>query len=124
LRWYRLAADQGYAIAQHNLGSIYITGRYVPQNFAEGAKWLRRAADQGYAYSMLGLAALYEDGNGVPKDYVLAHMWYNLATAHFDASETDLRDTVLVEFLQKLAAKMTPDQIEEARRLAREWKAQ
>ena len=121
LRWYRLAAEQGYAIAQHNLGSIYITGRYMPPNFAEGANWFRRAADQGYADSMLGLAALYEGGNGVPQDYVLAHMWYNLAIVHFPSAETDLPETVIVEFRDKSAEKMTPDQIAEAQRLAREW---
>jgi uncharacterized protein len=120
LRFYRLAADQGYAIAQHNLGSIYFTGRNVPRNSVEAAKWFSRAADQGYSYSMLGLAALYEDGNGVPQDYVLAHMWYNLAAAHFPSTESDLRNEV-VKFRDELAGKMTPDQIAQAQRLAREW---
>ena len=87
-----------------------------------GRNMARRAADQGYANSMLGLAALYEGGDGVPQVYVLAHMWYNLAIVHFPSAETDLRDTVAVEFRDKLAKKMTPDQIAEAQRLAGEWK--
>jgi uncharacterized protein len=53
------------------------------------------------------------DGNGVLQDYVLAHMWLNLAAAQGDKDAAKQRD--------ELAAKMTPDQIAEAQRLARKW---
>ena len=43
VRWYRLAADKGYAIAQHNLGSIHSNGRYLPQDYVEAAKWFQLA---------------------------------------------------------------------------------
>lgn len=51
---------------------------------------------------------------GVPQDYVLAHMWFNLAAVqnHIDAIKN--RDLV--------SAKMTPAQIADAWRQAREWK--
>jgi uncharacterized protein len=57
---------------------------------------------------------MYGAGLGVPQDYALAHMWVNLAAAggHKDAVKN--RDIV--------AAKMTPAQIAEAQKLAREWK--
>ena len=48
------------------------------------------------------------------QDYVLAHMWYNLAAAQDAGVAAKNRDRV--------AAKMTPAQIAEAQRLAREWK--
>ena len=35
VKWYRLAADQGDARAQFNLGFMYGTGQGVPQNYAE-----------------------------------------------------------------------------------------
>jgi hypothetical protein len=57
---------------------------------------------------------MYDNGNGVPQDYVQAHMWFNLAGVQGDEDATKKRDIV--------AAKMTPDQIAEAQRLAREWK--
>jgi hypothetical protein len=57
---------------------------------------------------------MYVDGHGVPQDYVQAHMWFNLAGASGVAKALKNRDTV--------AAKMTPAQIAEAQRLAREWK--
>ncbi len=34
MRWYRLAADQGYASAQFNLGVMYATGEGFPQDDA------------------------------------------------------------------------------------------
>ena len=121
LRWYRLAAEQGYAIAQHNLGSIYITGRYIPQNFEVGAKWLRRAAEQGYANSMLPCCPIRGREWSTSRLRARPHV-VQLSILHFPSAETDLRDTVAVEFRDKLAEKMTPDQIAEAQRLAREWK--
>ena len=74
---------------------------------------------------------MYEGGEGVPRNYVLAHMWYNLAAAH---SRTDFADygnnaDAMYEMTKsgakmrdRLAEKMTPEQITEAQRLAREWK--
>ena len=57
---------------------------------------------------------MYALGLGVPQDYVHAHMWISLAAAQGDADAVNNRDIV--------AAKMTPDQIAEAQKLAREWK--
>ena len=49
VRWYRLAAEQGYAGAQNNLGIMYATGRGVPEDDAEAVRWYRMAAEQGEA---------------------------------------------------------------------------
>ena len=35
VKWYRLAADQGDASAQFNLGVMYDKGQGVPQDYAE-----------------------------------------------------------------------------------------
>ena len=48
VKWYRLAADQGLADAQDNLGQTYDQGQGVQQDFIEAMKWLRKAADQGF----------------------------------------------------------------------------
>jgi TPR repeat protein len=47
VKWYRKAADQGYAAAQYNLGVCYDNGGGVVQDKAEAVKWYRKAADQG-----------------------------------------------------------------------------
>jgi TPR repeat protein len=56
-RWFRLAADQGDALAQYNLGTMYYTGRGVPEDDAEAVRWYRLAADQGHAGAQYNLGA-------------------------------------------------------------------
>jgi TPR repeat protein len=47
IKWYRKAADQGYAEAQTYLGTMYQDGQGVPKDDVEAVKWYRKAADQG-----------------------------------------------------------------------------
>jgi TPR repeat protein len=77
------------------------------------------AADQGVARAQSNLGVMYEDGFGVPQDYVQAHMWFNLAVSR---STGELRE-VGVNGRDRAADRMTPTQIAEAQRLAREWDA-
>jgi TPR repeat protein len=114
LRWYRKAADQGDAFAQYELGYMYHHGYGVSPDYAEAARWYRKAADQGNTASQVSLGLMYNQGMGVPQDYVSAHMWFNLAAASGYAGAANSRDDV--------ATKMTPEQVAEAQRLAREWK--
>ena len=58
-------------------------------------------------------------GRGVTQDYVLAHMWYNLAAARLPPGEDG---DMAVRNRDLIAKRMTPEQIAEAQRLAREWK--
>jgi TPR repeat protein len=51
-KWYRLAADQGHAVAQYSLGVCYSNGTGVVKDEREAVKWYRLAADQGYASSI------------------------------------------------------------------------
>ena len=62
---------------------------------------------------------MYAEGHGVPKDYVPAHMWFNLAAS--GASDASVRE-LSVKDRERVAAKMTADQIAEAQRMVREWK--
>lgn len=118
-KWCRRAADQGHAAAQVNLGFMCTGGHGVPQDYTEALKWFRRAADQDNATAQFNLGVMYDKGQGVSQDYVQAHKWYNLAASRFPDPEmrgkaAAARDAV--------AAKMTPAQIAEAQKLAREWK--
>jgi len=113
-KWYRLAGEQGDALAQTRLGFMYEMGKGGSQNFAEAAKWLRLAAEQGRVAAQNSLGGLYVSGRGVPKDYVVAYMWFSLSAAQGDHDSAIQRDLV--------AKLMTPAQIAEAQKLAREWK--
>ena len=68
VRWFRLAAEQGNADVQYNLGTIYGAGRGVPQDDAEAARWLRLAAEQGDALAQFDLGVMYVTGGGIPQD--------------------------------------------------------
>jgi TPR repeat protein len=98
----------------------YVYGEAVPQDYARVFGWVRRPADEGDATARVMLGLMYAEGHGVPQDYAQAHMWFNLAAAH--AEDPAMRDTAAKD-RDRLAANMTPDQIAEAQRLAREWKA-
>jgi hypothetical protein len=80
----------------------------------EALKWYRLAADQGNAQAQNNLGFMYDSGEGVPQNYSQAYIWYSLAGTSGNADAVKNRDSV--------AAKMTPSQIAEAQRLAREWK--
>jgi TPR repeat protein len=117
--WGQLA-DQGDARAQFSIGKMYYVGQGVRRDYAQADAWYRKAADQGFAYAQFNLGVAYEDGGlGVPQDYALAHMWFNLASS--PATNTDLRQ-MAVQNRDHVAAKMTAAQIDEAQRMAREWK--
>ena len=78
-----------------------------------GLKWYRLAADQGDADAQNNLGVMYANGEGVPQDYVRAHMWFNLSAAQGNQDAAENRDSI--------AKRMTPAQIAEAQKLAREW---
>ena len=111
MRWYRLAADQGDAIAQFNLGVMYAKGAGVLKDDAEAVRWYRLAADQGDAIAQFNLGVMYAKGAGVLKDSVLAHMWSNIAGANGNASARKLRDS--------LERDMTRAEVSRATELAR-----
>lgn len=117
IAWRRKAADQGNATAQFSLGLMVHDGQGAPQDFAQAAMWTRKAADQGYADAQFSLGLMYSEGQGVPQDYAQAYMWFSLASRATN-SEIRMQGT---KNRDELAAKMTPAQIAEAQRMAREW---
>ena len=57
---YRLAAEQGFAPAQYNLGAMSFEGLGVPQDHKEAEKWFRRSAEQGIARAQEALDLFLE----------------------------------------------------------------
>ena len=113
-QWYEKSAEQGYAEAQVNLGILYDYGRGVQQDFKKAVYWYRLSAKQGNHLAQRRLGLMYERGDGVQRDYVQAYMWYVLGAANGSERGIALRDT--------LAKQMTPEQIDEAQKLAKEWR--
>ena len=117
--WYRLAAEQGAASAQNNLGVAYDDGEGVPLDDPEAVRWYRLAAEQGHTGAQFNLGVMYNNGEGVPQDNVEAHMWLNLAASRL--SGADRERTVATR--EHVAERMTPADLSEAQRRAREWHA-
>jgi uncharacterized protein len=114
LAWFKKAALQGHVIAQYNAGYMYEKGEGTPQDYREAGKFYRMAAERGHQMAQYMLGSLCEKGRGVVQDEVQALMWYNLAAVHGEPKAQMARD--------RIHAWMTPEQIIEAQRLAREFK--
>ena len=122
-RWYKLAAEQvdnasaaergSSVLAAHNLGGLYEKGQGVLQDYQEAIRWYKFAAELGYGPAQIGLGRMYALGHGVLQNLVMAHMWMSLAAMDGEDAWLKTRDA--------LADKMTPDQIAEAQRLAKEF---
>ena len=115
--WYRKAAKQGSAPAQTLLGVMYESGIGVPQDDKEAISLYYKAAEQGFAEAQYNLGGIYERGLGivVQADLVQAHKWFNLATtAGFEAARDNM---------EEIETKMSNEQIEAARSMAKEWLA-
>lgn len=67
--------------------------------------------DDAGACFQLGIG--YSTGKGAPYDLVLAHKWFNAAAMQGSKEAAGWRS--------ELAREMTPAQVAEAQRLAREW---
>ena len=89
--WLQKSADQGLAIAQHNLGGVYYSGFGAPRDYEQAFKWYRKAAEQGFTPSQAFLGWAYIHGKGgLTEDYHEAIKWYTLAAEGGD-QEAQLR---------------------------------
>src|SRR6266545_1227698 len=79
LKWWRKAADQNHATAQHILGLCYAKGEGVAKDDVEAVKWFRKAAEQNDAKAQHDLGVCYADGEGVPKNDVESAKWFHKA---------------------------------------------
>lgn len=98
-------------LAYHSRGVDLDLGRNGPVDRAEAARWYQRSAVLGFPLSQYRLARHYEAGVGMARDYVLAYLWYAMAADSGDALAADARD--------RLAARMSAEQIADARGLVR-----
>lgn len=112
---FRSAAQQGSAGAQAMLGAMYEDGEGIAQDYKEAVRWFQLSAAQGFASAQYNLALMYGKGQGVAQDYIKGHMWLNLAATGGDSKAVKGRDLV--------TAKLTPEQVAEAQKLARECQA-
>ena len=68
-KWFKIAAEKGFAAAQSNLGSLYFYGEGVSKNYEKAFEWFKKAAEQGYYLGQHNLAVAYSNGRGVARNF-------------------------------------------------------
>lgn len=145
--WFERAATQGLAPAQHNIALAYDEGYGVGIDKAKAACWYEKAASRGMLNSMQNLGLMYAHGEGLPQDYERALFLFVQAAngglpdaqqsaaasyANGWGAEPDLVEALKwcevlslrgfdAPYKQKLEARMTPEQVLDARSMAKEW---
>jgi TPR repeat protein len=84
------------------------------RDYTTAARIIRPLAESGDATAQHNLGVFYDNGLGVPQDKIKAYIWLSLAAAQGREGAAAFRDL--------MARRMTPAQIAEAQKLAREWK--
>jgi TPR repeat protein len=93
LKWFRVAAEQGDALGQHNLGSLNAKGFKV-----KGAWFFNRTA---FAFTK------------ATQDFVESYKWFNLAAAN--GHSLSLKDRAIIKM------RMSAAQVSKAEGLVREF---
>ena len=106
-------AEQGDMFAQHFLALLHLE-EGVNQDYKEAVKLFLLSAEQGNMFAQYGLGYMYYEGKGVLQDYVSAHMLWNISGSNGNKGAMNNRNIV--------EKKMTPQQIEKAQEMVRNWK--
>lgn len=106
--YYKKAAYMGFAGSQNNYGWHLYKGDGVKQNKAEGVYWIVRAAEQGEPFAYGSLCEIYYAGDVFSVDKPEMMKWCRLATDKMPIGKA--RD-LAVKILDKLAIKLTDDEI-------------
>ena len=115
-RWYRKSAKQGNALSQFNLGWMFDMGAGVQKSTYETLKWYAKAAAQGDQHAPFNLGTMYYRGDGVGRDFVKTYYWFDIAMINGATKAKKWRD--------RIAKRMSDEQISEAKKLLEQWYAE
>ena len=123
--WFTRSARNGYAPACYHFGWMLHKGDGVARDEQSAFRLMQQAAGQGMAAAHLALGRFHERGEGISADPVQALKWYALAV-HFARTRPGLFDNSAFTQQAKaaddaLAARMRPSDVEQGRKLARQW---
>ena len=148
-REFSIAAEEGLALAQYNLGILFFTGQGVERDADAAYRWTAAAAAQGHIAAQFNLATLFITGEGTAKDVESAVEWYSqaakaghpeaaseLASLYSEGSDVD-RDRITAHawaeyavlnkaeggaaLLKSIERKLDAAELSAARRLFAQW---
>ena len=109
-----VAAEAGYALAQHDVARFF----YEQGDTDKALEYLLASAKQGYQPSLQALASLYSGEGKVAKDPVKVYAYVAL----LQASDKGLPSKRLEEWRDKTQAELGPEQVAEAVEIVTKWK--
>lgn len=115
---YRTSADAGFSGAQNNLGDMYELGESVPKNKEFAVYWYTRAAERGEPTAYLSLSTILSD-ESTDEEVLIEALKYALL-AMYKLPE-GLNMLMAEETARKILALLSPNSIQRARELARNW---
>lgn len=108
LKYKLIAAEAGYALAQHDVGGMYAR----QGNSDEALRWWRMAGDQGYPDALFMLSRVYSAGKGVPRDLSLSFAYFKLS------------NVAPPKNVNEMASMLPKPDLEKAEKLVSEWQPQ
>jgi hypothetical protein len=96
--------------SQFILGSRYLRGEGVEQDYVKAAYWFRKAAEQDDPRAQNNIGVMFQTGRGVRRDDTLAYAWFSIAAQQGDTNAMRNRD--------ELTGSLSQAQLAEARRRA------
>ena len=110
-------AYQGIPEAEHDMATLYASGKLVAQNYDRAIYWFTRAANGGIANAHYNLGVIYHQGMGVKADVQKALVWYeraaelghpeaiyNLGIAYVEGIGTDTNIAKGVSYFKRAAS--------------------
>ena len=76
-----LAAEQGYANAQYQLGVMYMKGDGTKIDVKRAVEFFTLAAEQGLDKAQYNVGVMYANGQGVEQSFTTAKEWFQKAAA-------------------------------------------
>lgn len=108
LKYKLVAAEAGYALAQHDVANIYDRRGDSEQ----ALKWWKMAGDQGYPRALFSLFRAYSEGKGAPQDLSLSYAYFKLS------------DMAPRKKVDEMATFLSTAELKAAEKMVAEWKPQ
>lgn len=112
----KTAADQGFTPAQSKVGELYYETGKSQSDYARAFHYLGQAVHARSAQAADDIGWLYEEGLGVPKDKSMAYAWFRIAASQ----SGDAKSSIFVADLETLRRVMSPEEISDAEKRAKE----
>ncbi len=112
LKWKLVAAEAGYALAQHDVARLY----FEADDTDQALEWLTRAGQQGEVNALRALASLH-NSDAIPKDAARTFAYYTLSMKQVAEPTQKQRD-----WIAGFTETMSPEDKGRGEKIVSDWK--